>query len=114
LLCAIQRNKQGAYEMFVSHATAVNAYNAERVRLPVELSPAARAYNARNPRPTPTCAGLAEVQAEADFRPMPAFLLASMGTTNEELLRNARVFARKVQEAKELRARLQAEQVIHN
>jgi hypothetical protein len=92
--------------MFVSHAQAVSAYTAQRLRLPVQLSPAARAYNARHPQPQRTSAGLAEVQAAFNFRPMPAFILAAMGTTNDELLRDARVFARKVQLAKELRARL--------
>jgi hypothetical protein len=92
--------------MFVAHHIAVAAFHATKARLPVQLSVAARRYNANHPRPQPTAAGLAEVQAERDFKPMPAFLLAQWGTSNEELLRAARVFARKVQLAKELAARM--------
>ena len=99
--------------MFVPHAVAVSAYVQTRQVLPVELSPAARMYNARHPRPLRTCAGLAEVQAEADFRPMPAFILAPLGLTNDDLLREARKFARKVQLAKELALRMR-QQDIHS
>ncbi len=84
--------------MFVSHSVAVAAYLASGLRLPVALSPAAARYNAAHPR---TQAGLAEVQAEADFRPLPAFLVALWGTTNDELLRAARVDARNAQIARE-------------
>ena len=94
---------------FASHSQAVAAYNADRTRLHVQVSPAARAYGLQHPRPFKSTAGLAEVQAEFDFRPMPAFILAPLGLTNDDLLRDARKFARKVQEAKELALRLRAQ-----
>jgi len=92
--------------MFVPHHVAVSTYVTCHLRLPVALSPAAQAYNAKHPRPERSCAGLAEVQAAADFKPMPAFILAPMGLTNDDLLREQRKFARRVQLAKELAERL--------
>jgi len=88
--------------MFVLHHVAVKAYLASGLRLPVELSPAARAYRARHPERTE--AGLAEVAAYAAFDPKPFVSKAD----NDVALLASMAFARKVQQAKELAARLRA------
>jgi hypothetical protein len=86
--------------MFFAHHVAVSAFRASRVRLPVELSPAARVYNARHPRPQPSSAGLSELVAAQAFVPN-TFVPAA---ENSAKLNAVMAFARKVQLAKELLA----------
>lgn len=73
-----------------THKQALRMYRAYGVRVPVALGAQARTLRAQTLRAmranrTSSASGIADAQAYYSYRPLPAFILHQLGTTNAAL-----------------------------